>query len=187
MEHIPHLLIEGIITSSYAIGSSLSYIYIRGEFAWIVEILEQAIAEAKNNGWLGKNILGSGFDCEIYVQDLKEKHLSSGVYSILNNEWIIKPEKTTQNIDENKILEKTEEYSKKINNLATKLKNKENIDKDLLDLKRKIKRFRQSGLDTGGEYSYENLTFKMLRRNGSIKMLLDLQTTNTNNKLSITQ
>jgi len=127
------------------------------------------------------------FDCEIYVQDLKEKHLSSGVYSILNNEWIIKPEKTTQNIDENKILEKTEEYSKKINNLATKLKNKENIDKDLLDLKRKIKRFRQSGLDTGGEYSYENLTFKMLRRNGSIKMLLDLQTTNTNNKLSITQ
>jgi len=127
------------------------------------------------------------FDCEIYVQDLKEKHLSSGVYSILNNEWIIKPEKTTQNIDENKILEKTEEYSKKINNLATKLKNKENIDKDLLDLKRKIKRFRQSCLDTGGEYSYENLTFKMLRRNSSIKMLLDLQTTNTNNKLSITQ
>src|ERR1044072_4341317 len=68
MEFIPHLLIEGIITSSYAIGSNCSYIYIRGEFAWIVGILEQAIAEAKSNGWLGKNILGSGFDCEIYVQ-----------------------------------------------------------------------------------------------------------------------
>lgn len=68
MEHIPHLLIEGIITSSYAIGSNRSYIYIRGEFAWIVDILEQAIAEAKKNGWLGKNILGSGFDCEIYIQ-----------------------------------------------------------------------------------------------------------------------
>src|SRR4029453_3463511 len=54
--------------SSFAIGSNRSYIYIRGEFAWIVDILEQAIAEAKNNGWLGKNILGSGFDCEIYVQ-----------------------------------------------------------------------------------------------------------------------
>lgn len=68
MEFIPHLLIEGIIVSSYALGSHVSYIYIRGEYAWIVDILEQAIAEAKNNGWLGKNILGSGFDCEIYVQ-----------------------------------------------------------------------------------------------------------------------
>src|SRR5690349_18560320 len=68
MEFIPHLLIEGLIVSSYALGSNATYIYIRGEYAWIVDILEQAIAEAKNNGWLGKNILGSGFDCEIYVQ-----------------------------------------------------------------------------------------------------------------------
>ena len=50
------------------LDANSSYIYIRGEYAWIVDILEQAIAEAKNNGWLGKNILGSGFDCEIYVQ-----------------------------------------------------------------------------------------------------------------------
>jgi NADH-quinone oxidoreductase subunit F len=68
MEFIPHLLIEGMITSSFALGSSRSYIYIRGEYAWIVDILEQAIQEAKNNGWLGQNILGSGFNCEIYVQ-----------------------------------------------------------------------------------------------------------------------
>jgi len=68
MEFIPHLLIEGLIVSSYALGSNTTYIYIRGEYAWIVDILEQAIAEAKNNGFLGKNILGTGFDCEIYVQ-----------------------------------------------------------------------------------------------------------------------
>jgi NADH-quinone oxidoreductase subunit F len=74
MEFIPHLLIEGLIISSYAIGSNRTYIYIRGEFAWIVDILNQAIAEAKNNGWLGKNILGSGFDCEIYV------HRGAGAY-----------------------------------------------------------------------------------------------------------
>jgi NADH-quinone oxidoreductase subunit F len=54
MEFIPHLLIEGIITSCYAIGSNCSYIYIRGEFAWIDAILEQAITEAKNNGFLEK-------------------------------------------------------------------------------------------------------------------------------------
>src|SRR6202451_2639685 len=68
MEFLPHLFIEGLLVSSFALGSNVSYIYIRGEYAWIVDILEQAITEAKNNGWLGKNILGSGFDCEIYVQ-----------------------------------------------------------------------------------------------------------------------
>ena len=49
------------------------YIYV-ANMRWIVDILEQAIAEAKNNGWLGKNILGSGFDCEIYV------HRGAGAY-----------------------------------------------------------------------------------------------------------
>jgi NADH-quinone oxidoreductase subunit F len=68
MEFLPHLLIEGLIISSFALGSNDTYIYIRGEYAWIVDILEQAIDEAKANGFLGKNILGTGFDCEIYVQ-----------------------------------------------------------------------------------------------------------------------
>src|ERR1700674_125448 len=53
MEFLPHLLIEGLIVSSFALGSNRTYIYIRGEFAWIVDILNQAIGEAKNNGWLG--------------------------------------------------------------------------------------------------------------------------------------
>jgi len=68
MEFHPHLFVEGLLISSYALGSNATYIYIRGEYAWIPDILEQAIAEAKNNGWLGKNIKGTGFDCEIYVQ-----------------------------------------------------------------------------------------------------------------------
>nr|HPZ88956.1 NADH-quinone oxidoreductase subunit NuoF [Flavihumibacter sp.] len=68
MEFLPHLLIEGLIISSFALGSNATYIYIRGEYAWIPDILEQAINEAKANGWLGKNILGTGFDLEIYVQ-----------------------------------------------------------------------------------------------------------------------
>lgn len=74
MEFLPHLFIEGMIISSYALGSNTSYIYIRGEYAWIPDILEQAIAEAKAAGYLGKNILGSGFDCEIYV------HRGAGAY-----------------------------------------------------------------------------------------------------------
>jgi NADH-quinone oxidoreductase subunit F len=67
MEKIPHLLVEGMIVSSFALGCNTSYIYIRGEYKWIVKILEKAIAEAYANGWLGKNILGSGFDLDLYV------------------------------------------------------------------------------------------------------------------------
>ncbi len=68
MEFIPHLLIEGMLISSYALGCNTSYIYIRGEYSWIPDILEEAIEEAKKAGFLGKNILGTGFDLEIYVQ-----------------------------------------------------------------------------------------------------------------------
>lgn len=68
MEYIPHFLIEGMIISSYTLGANTSYIYIRGEYSWIPDILEEAIDEAKKAGFLGKNILGTGFDLEIYVQ-----------------------------------------------------------------------------------------------------------------------
>ena len=74
MEFHPHLFIEGLLISSFALGSNTTYIYIRGEYAWIPDILNQAIAEAKNNGWLGKNIKDTGFDCEIYV------HRGAGAY-----------------------------------------------------------------------------------------------------------
>ncbi|MFZ9586198.1 MAG: NADH-quinone oxidoreductase subunit NuoF [Crocinitomicaceae bacterium] len=67
MEKLPHLLIEGMITSSYALGANLSFIYIRGEFMYILHILEKAIAEAYANGMLGKNIMGSGFDLDLVV------------------------------------------------------------------------------------------------------------------------
>jgi len=68
MEFLPHLLIEGLVISSWALGSERTYIYIRGEYAWIVDILEEAIREANVNGWLGTNIQGTGFNCQIYVQ-----------------------------------------------------------------------------------------------------------------------
>lgn len=68
MEYIPHQLIEGILISSYCLGANVSYIYIRGEYSWIPEILEHAIQEAKANGFLGKNIKNTGYDLEIYVQ-----------------------------------------------------------------------------------------------------------------------
>ena len=74
MEKIPHLLLEGMLISGFALGAETSYIYVRGEFFYIIRILEKAIAEAYKNGWLGKNIQGSGFDHDIYV------HPGAGAY-----------------------------------------------------------------------------------------------------------
>jgi NADH-quinone oxidoreductase subunit F len=64
-----------MLISSYCLGSNVSYIYIRGEYSWIPDILEEAIEEAKAAGFLGKNILGTGFDLEIYVQRRWSIHL----------------------------------------------------------------------------------------------------------------
>lgn len=68
MERNPHQLLEGLAIASYAIGCRQAFIYIRGEFLYIGEILDQAIADATAGGYLGSNILGSGFDLEIIVQ-----------------------------------------------------------------------------------------------------------------------
>jgi len=74
IEHDPHLLIEGMITASYAIQASTGYIFLRGEYIECEERLLKAIDEAYENGMLGKNILGSGFDLDIYL------HTSAGRY-----------------------------------------------------------------------------------------------------------
>jgi NADH-quinone oxidoreductase subunit F len=74
LEKNPHLLIEGIIISAYAVRSQKSYLYIRGEYAQAAKILEQAIAEAYQKGYLGKNILGSEHSLDLVL------HRGAGAY-----------------------------------------------------------------------------------------------------------
>lgn len=74
MSKTPHTLIEGMIVSSFALGANSAYIYIRGELMYVVRIIEKAINEAYAKGYLGKNILGSGFDLDLYV------HCGAGAY-----------------------------------------------------------------------------------------------------------
>src|SRR6186997_1911475 len=74
MERNPHLLIEGCAIGCYAIGARIAYIYIRGEFLHVQHILEKAIDEAYARVFLGKNVLGSGFDCDVFV------HRGAGAY-----------------------------------------------------------------------------------------------------------
>ena len=74
MERNPHLLIEGMIISSFALGANTSYIYIRGEMMYVYHILQKAIDECYEAGLLGKNILGSGFNHDLHV------HCGAGAY-----------------------------------------------------------------------------------------------------------
>jgi len=143
--------------------------------------------DAKKNVWNEKHeIVIKGYDVELYVQDVDEPHVSSGVYSVLHDKWEIEPKQEKANIDDNKILGKAEYYAKKIDSIVNSGEN-ENILPSIEKLRGKIKEFRQCGLETGGEYSYENLVFKLLRRNGYIEKLLKLKTSITDKKLSITQ
>ncbi len=70
----PHQMVEGIVIASYAIGAHVAYIYLRGEFAKEAAIVERAVQEAYAAGYLGRNILGRGFDLELYV------HRGAGAY-----------------------------------------------------------------------------------------------------------
>ena len=74
MERNPHLLFEGCLIGCHAIGAKVAYIYIRGEFYHVQDVLEAEIEKARAAGYLGRNILGTGFDCEIYV------HRGAGAY-----------------------------------------------------------------------------------------------------------
>jgi NADH-quinone oxidoreductase subunit F len=74
LERNPHLLIEGCAIGCYAIGAKVAYIYIRGEFYHVQRVLERAIEEAYQRGYLGTNVMGLGFDCDVFV------HRGAGAY-----------------------------------------------------------------------------------------------------------
>lgn len=142
--------------------------------------------DAKKNVWNEKHdIKIKGFEVELYVQDVHEEHVSSGVYSVLNDEWVVEPSMKKETIDTQKILDKGEYFAKQIDNLISDYKENKDISKGEIALRDKLKKFRKSGLESGGEYSYENLTFKLLRRNGYIKKLMDLRNDMIDKKLSV--
>jgi NADH-quinone oxidoreductase subunit F len=74
MEMDPHQLIEGMVIAGRAIGSHQGFIYIRGEYRYVLDIVQGAITEAYERGYLGKNVLGSGFDYDLLI------HTGAGAY-----------------------------------------------------------------------------------------------------------
>ena len=118
-----------------------------------------------------------GYEVEIYFQDSREPHLSTGIYSIQNDDWIVKPEPEPVSIDYANIEKKAEDIVDRINHIEKMMSDEEgDTILDAIDrLKAKIRNMRKTGLEGAGQYSVENLAFKVLRRSEELGRLSDLK------------
>ena len=124
------------------------------------------------------NILVKGHEVEIYIQDEPEPHISTGVYSLLHDRWLVKPKKVRPAIDRKGATKKMKSLAREIDKLSSTydLGQYEKAFNLAERIKGKIKRMRRAGLDRSGIYSPENLAFKMLRRSGDIEQLFSIYT-----------
>ena len=114
------------------------------------------------------NITIKGLPVECYVQGQEEKHHSTGVYSIANNQWLVEPQKIKPEVDDSAVEAKKDSLIHDIENaLLSKDLNK------LRAVKERLTKIRKSGLERAGEWSVENLVFKILRNLGLIDEITD--------------
>jgi len=153
------------------------------------ERLVQDFLKTKSTSWnQNHDVKIYGYDVELYVQDIAEEHVSTGVYSILKNKWIVKPEKKPIKIDNINVKLKSNRIMDNIDDLYDEMKkekNYENIVQKADKIKDKIKKMRQAGLDKAGEFSVENMVFKVLRRNGMLERLSDIKTVAYDKQVSL--
>ena len=128
-----------------------------------------------------------GYEVELYAQDDKESHFSTGVYSVKNDKWINVPSKEKSQIDKEVFKTKMNSWKEKIETLIKSIKKDgmKSSEKQIESLKEKLKDYRKSGLEKEGEYSYENLVFKYLRRSRLIEKLYNTITKQTDKELSV--
>jgi len=133
------------------------------------------------------NIVIFGHDVELYVQDLNEDHHSTGVFSLENNEWINKPVREEPEVDAPMVKRKAKSFMDMIERAQDLFDDKkyEESHRFAFDLFSKIKKFRKSGLEDEGQYSYENLVFKYLRNYEHIKQLYDLKNDSYDKMMSL--
>lgn len=143
-----------------------------------IELVRKYLDAVEKTWKLQHDIKISGYDVEIYCQDINQEHHSTGIYSILYDKWLKKPTREKFEIDEDSIRKKAEIYMSMINDLEKQVdsgKTYEDLGKKIKKVWKKIKDARQSGLEEQGEFSIENLVFKLLRRNGYIERFMDLK------------
>jgi predicted nucleotidyltransferase len=123
-----------------------------------------------------------GIPVEMYVQDYKESHISTGVYSLGKDEWITKPKfEPPKDVDKHEVSEKTKYFQRKIDNAV-----KQDVGfATAKALMNRIKAYRQAGLEQEGEFSEENLCFKSLRNSEHLKKINDYMKKSRSKELSL--
>lgn len=128
-----------------------------------------------------------GHEVELYFQDANEPHHSSGTYSLVKDEWLRKPTKKIINIDSADVQLKSADIMNAIDDLETN-KNQNDFLKKHEQLKNKIKKYRQAGLDSNaGEFSIENLAFKVLRNTGYLEKMVEFKNDYLTQELSLNE
>lgn len=143
---------------------------------------------AKQSVWNRKHdIKMFGHEVEIYVQDANEPHVSTGVYSVMRDSWLVEPKKEDPKIDYETVVLKATSLMDQIDRACDLYCDKKYTETvDYVDkMKEKIRNFRKCGLESGGQFAPENLAFKVLRRNGYLKKLSDLMDKSYDKSLSM--
>lgn len=134
------------------------------------------LLDVKTRKWNSDHdITIKGFEVELYLQPEDQPHHSTGVYSLTNDDWVLEPKKESVSLDKETIRKKYKEFVKQVNDIE-KDKDNQSVINRIEKLKDKIKKMRKAGLETGGEYSVENIVFKLLRRNDIMEKLGNLST-----------
>lgn len=143
-----------------------------------IELVKKYVDAAKNNFNKEHDIHIKGYEVEVYIQDVSEDHKASGMFSLLNNKWIVKPEKIDFEPDDEQIREKGKSVMMLVDELEDQVDEDkyEHFSEKIKKVWDKIKNYRKSGLESeGGEFSLGNLVFKLLRRNNYITKIMKLK------------
>lgn len=170
--NVPSIRLKDITIS----GSNAAYTYTENsdidlhlvvDIPFKQEMYLKALFDAKKNQYnFNHDVQIKGIDVEVYVQPAKDTHHSAGIYSVLDNKWISEPQAVKVNINDTDVSNKVNNYLEKIR-LALKSRNFDKA-KSVLD---GINKLRKSGLEREGEFSVENIAFKVLRAKGWINKL----------------
>lgn len=153
------------------------------------ELVRDLMQQTKSNWNRKHNIRVKGYEVELYVQDEKDPHFSSGVYSLLNDEWITKPTQDAREFDREAVKKKAASLMDMVDDVQ-KIYDEGDYDGALEygeKVRDKIKKARSAGLEREGEYSFENLAFKVLRRNDYLEKLSRLRIDAYDSQMSIAQ
>jgi hypothetical protein len=189
-DYVEFLEIEAKIEDIILVGSLANYnwssysdfdVHLVFDFSQINEDIElvKKYLDAQKKIWAFRHeIMVAGFEVELYSQDTNEENISGGVFSLMRNKWLKKPVKEDFEPDEALIKRKSQVIMDQIDEVEHDFEEQYSY-QELADkcnrILKKVKDNRQRGLDKEGEFSLENLVFKLLRRNGYIGKLMDLK------------